>query len=651
MINVKKSSQMSHSIISNQRVDLADTYPQVKALLLLASLNGYDEVKKLLLISVISPRQIDSLHQHRLQRVAEALNDKVEPNNKLRNRIVTDMFQIIRQAPEWELADAFEILGLLKNDQQIAKKLLTLIQNNHLNNLGVRAARAIGKFDEISPDIAVSLLQIAEDSEQNKWLRFTVARVLEEMGQVEPKGQLLTKIAPNMIEEDSTYYRVAYTLKELGALDNAAKLSLNLVKREQANCIYRSYASKFFGKLAHINDTIISELLNFGLDEQVDVQFRVGVAESLTELGQVEIAEQIWLKLARESQHAPWARQEALKNLQALDRHKEVVQVWRDMAQDKEYPFRYKAAEELGKAGLVDEAKQFLLDNIQDNQEMSYGGRYKNTTQLLRSAQALGKIGQVEEAYEVFLNYSQDGRMFPGDQVRVAKILIELGKEESAHQLLLKHAQTYQSNSAHISGTIATTLGNLGQVKIARKILLHIIQDSEVFHKTRVDAAKQLGELGHIDEATQLLVGLASDRQIEDDSRYWAGKMLLQLNQTEQAKQVFLNLLQDQQFDKEKRSQVLESLSQFNQTDKTITQIIITEMLNLLSDNQLHEYFRCEAGHELGILGRGNKLVFTELFRVAHNDQEHNRVRCGAYQGLRNFLDLEAASISTCPHE
>jgi tetratricopeptide (TPR) repeat protein len=229
----------------------------------------------------------------------------------------------------------------------------------------------------------------------------------------------------------------------------------------------------------------------------------------------------------------------------------------------------------------------------------------------------------------------------------------ELGQEEEACQLLLQQIQNHKAGGAHISCEFAMTLGKFGQVEQARQLLLTKAQDPEDFAEHRIDAAGCLGELGYMDEASQLLINLASDRQIDNKFRYQAGRTLwLKLGQVEQAKQVFLNLLKTRQFDNETRDDIIDSLRESGQIeDESVVQIVITELLQLLSDNQLHEYTRCKVAYDLGRLGRGNKLIFKKLFRMASDDQVHNRVRCGAYQGLREFLELKSSDIFTCPHQ
>lgn len=645
------TSSMTNSIASPQNDDLTAAYEQVKALLLLASLNGYTEIKKLLLSSVSSPPENEQLalsYQRRLQRIAEALSAKPGPDNSLRRQIVNDIFQIIRQAPEWQLDDAFEILQFLKNDPQVAQGLLTLIQDDQQNNLGYKAARTIGEFNQIGEDVANGLLQIVEDRQQRNWVRFVAAEALEKLGHVETKGQLLMQIAPDMFAEDNLYFRLALTLKDLGALDKAGELLLNLAKKEPADCIYRSYAVKSFGPLGLSSDTIINELLNLGLDEQVPEQFRVSAADSLAELGQVDAAEQIWLKLAPANQLSPWGREEALKNLQTLGRYEEVVQVWREMAQDKEYPFRYKAAEDLGKAGLPDEAKQLLLDILQDNQQIDYGGSFKNSRILLASVRALGKVGWLEEACDLLRVYAQDKRI---SQFEVAKTLGALGQKEEAGQLLRRQLQNHKPGRKHIGYDFALTLGKLGQVEQARQLLLSEALDPEPFPDHRVEAARCLGELGFMDEACYLLISLASNRKLANGLRYQAGRALcLPLGQVEQARQVFLNLLQDKQIDKETRVDIIKTL--FWESDpiegEPLVQVVVTELLQFLSDPDLSNRDRSEVAYNLGNLGRGNKLIFTQLFHITSDEQTPVLVRCGAYQGLRNFLGLKTWGVARC---
>lgn len=185
---------------------LHDPHWREVLLLLLGSLNKYDELPTLLVEHILRAGEEDKfepvLHRH-LYLAVRALADRVDVAADVRRRMVDALLKIARNAPSWERADAFTAFQWLEGNTYAADGLLALAHDLQVNaDVRRAAAVALGNIG-YAEEAAVILLDLACDPQIELQMRQKATYSLMSLGRDEKFREALFSLIsePQMPEQ------------------------------------------------------------------------------------------------------------------------------------------------------------------------------------------------------------------------------------------------------------------------------------------------------------------------------------------------------------------------------------------------------------------------------------------------------------------
>jgi tetratricopeptide (TPR) repeat protein/energy-coupling factor transporter ATP-binding protein EcfA2 len=549
---------------------LHDPHWREVILLLLGSLNKYDEPPTLLVERILETGQDDKyepvLHRH-LYLTARALADRVDVANELHWEIISSLLTVARQG-SWlgtsslsfnevhakgkgERADALAALGSLEGDIHAAEGLLALALGEEVDAL-VRsaAASALGQLGYVE-EAAEVLLALARDGKVD-----AAAFALGQLGRTEEKALdgLLT-LAHDEKTDTLVRSAAASALGQLGHTEEAARVLLALAHNEKVKTEVRRTAVAVLGQLGRTEEKALDGLLTLAHDEKVAAWVCNAAASALGRLGRTEEAAEVLLALARDGGVDTEVRHDAASALGQLGRTEEkVLDGLLALARDEKAAawVRSAAASALGELGRAEEATGVLLALTRDE---------KVEDSVRRTAAfALGQLGRTEEkVLDGLLALAHDEKVDAWVRSAAASALGQLGRAEEAAEVLLTLACD-EKVDALVRRDAASALGQLDRAKEAAKILLALAHDKKVQAWVRYTAVSVLGRLGRTEETAEVLLALARDEKVEAGVRSEAASALSQLGRAEEAAEILLELTLDEEVDTEVRGSAYGSL-------------------------------------------------------------------------------------------
>jgi len=451
-------------------------------LLLLGSLNKYDEPPTLLVERVLEAGEADRfepvLHRH-LYLAARVLADHVEVATKLGQQVVDELIGIIRIASWWEREDALSALSWLKGNRYTSDNLLALARDTQVD-------------DEIRGD---------------------AARALGELGHADEAANILATIARNPNVAAEVRLEAAEASGRLGKADDAEEMLLALAYDPQVPDYVRREAGPAMGRLGCDSGKLQEILLDLINDPKVSIEGRCGAAEALGQLDHPEEkALSGLLTLARNPQEDAWVRREVAEALGELGYIEEAINLLLSQACDPNMNvwLRCGAARILGRLGNTEEkVRQGLLalaSDPQANAEVRYA-----------SVEALGEFRYSEDILNALLALTHDLQTDKRVCVAAAKALGQLDRADKAIGVLLSVLRDPDIKS-QLRLDAAQALGELGYVtQEAAEFFLSLAQNPHVDELVRRDAATYLGHLPHVEkEVLDCLLALTQDTQLED---------------------------------------------------------------------------------------------------------------------------------------
>jgi len=543
---------------------LHDPHWREVILLLLGSLNKYDEPPTLLVESILEAGEDDKfepvLHRH-LYLAARALADRVDVADDLNRQVVDALLVIARNTPWYEGKDIVTALSWLEQDSYAADGLLAVACDEQVDDLVRRAAaEALGQLGRAEEKVLDGLLALARDEQVDLEVRCEAAFALGQLGRAEEKvlDDLLALARDEQMRAD-VRRAAAEALGQLGRTEEKVLDGLlALAHDEQVEEWVRSGAASALGQLGCAEEKVLDGLLALARDEQVYVEVRCDAAFALGQLGRAGEAAEIWRALAHDEQMYADVRRDAASVLGQLGRTEEAAEILLALVHDEQVEdwVRRDAAFTLGQLGCAEEE---VLDGLLAL------ARDKRVGNLVRreAASALGQLGRAEEkVLNGLLALACDEQVEDWVRREAASALGQLGRaEEKVLDGLLALARDEQVEDQVRSGA-ASALGQLGHAE--EKVLdglLALAHDEQVDDWARRDAAFALGQLGCAEEEVlDGLLALAHDEQVEDQVRRAAASALSQLGRAGEAAKVLLALARDEQVDGWERSRAYRSL-------------------------------------------------------------------------------------------
>ena len=182
---------------------LHDPHWQEVILLLLGSLNKYDEPPTLLVERILETGEGDKsepvLHRH-LYLSARALADRVDVSDDLHRQIVSELLDVACNRPEGEALDALDVLDRIEG----------------------------------YPDAANILIALTEDSQREPWVRVAAAITLAECGWMDEGLDALLTLSSDSELDPSARWFAALGLVRLGQTGKAIDALLSLARDPKA---------------------------------------------------------------------------------------------------------------------------------------------------------------------------------------------------------------------------------------------------------------------------------------------------------------------------------------------------------------------------------------------------------------------------------
>jgi hypothetical protein len=547
---------------------LHDSRWQEVILLLLGSLNKYDEPPTLLVERILEAGKEDRfepvLHRH-LYLAARALADRVEVAADLRRRVVDAILGIVREpVPWWVRGDAFTALSWLGDDLYTANGLLAMARDEKVA-VWVRsdAAVTLGQLGH-AEEATELLLVTARDERLAAWLRSDAASAVGQLGHAEEAAAILLAIACNEKVAPSVRSSAGSALRQLGRADENVLNSLldvvhdeeiddkmhsvaasilgrlgcadvkvlnsllALIHNPQVAAWVRSDAALALGRLGRADEKVVDGLLSLARDEEMDDEMRSAVASVL---GRLECADEkvlnYLLALMRNPQVAAWVRSDAALALGRLGRADEkVVDGLLSLVRDQQVAAWVcsDAVRALGQLGRADEKVLNGLLDLARNEEIAAELRS-------HAAGALGRLGHVDEkVLDGILALTQDKDEDIDVRVNAIDALGQMGcASGKVLDTLLDLAHDEEVDSL-IRGIAVWVLGQLGRAD--EKVvdgLLALVSDEEKVTGLREDIALALDRLGDASAAAEILLELALDEKAGVGRRCDAYKNLKRL--------------------------------------------------------------------------------------------------------------------------
>jgi uncharacterized protein (UPF0147 family) len=301
---------------------LHDPHWREVILLLLGSLNKYDEPPTLLVERILEAGESDKfepvLHRH-LYLAARALADRVDVAAELHRRMMDALLDIARTTPEWERDDAFTALSWLEGDRYAAEGLLALAHDLQVDEqVRVAAAEALGRLgraDEaaevllalardphVKADVrraaasalgqlgradeaAEVLLALVHDPQVEAWVRCAVASALGQLGRVKEATEILLTLASEKQVDTATYTMAVMALNELSRThEQAWDAAMTLIRRKEA----RNVGYLLLMMPSRTDEKARGDLLALARDSHVEAEVRSAAASALGQLGCTE---------------------------------------------------------------------------------------------------------------------------------------------------------------------------------------------------------------------------------------------------------------------------------------------------------------------------------------------------------------------------
>jgi len=613
---------------------LYDPHWREVVLLLLGSLNKYDEPPTLLVERILEAGQDDKfepvLHRH-LYLAARALADRVDVADELHQDMVYDLLTIARSGPEWEGDDALAALSWLKGDSYVGDGLLALARDQQVDaEVRAAAAAALGQLGCAEEAVEI-LLPLARDPEVDAWLRRDAAKTLAQLGRTEEAGGILLALTRNPKVSDMDRILAASALGSLDRADEAAEILLALTRSLHGDSTARIFALTFLRILSDTEDKALNGLLALAHDPQVESWARVVAVTFLVQLARKDKALDGLLALARDSQVDALTRLAAV-SLGQLDRTDDkALDGLLTLACDSQVDdiVRGTAVRTLVQMGRTDKKLLSILLSLARDPQVAAEVRSA-------AAEAVGQLGRIKEAEEVLLTLARAPKVEASTRSVVAKALGQLGCPKEAEELLLTWIRNPKVEDM-VRCQAALTLGQSDHADEAAEILLALARDAEVSAMVRKLAASRLGSLGRADESVDILLTLARDPQVETEMGIFAVSSLSELSRTEnRALNGLLVLTCDPQVDDRVRGAAAEAFGRLGRAEDEV----LDGLLALLSDSQMKGEVRYQVTLALAKLGGARDKVLNGLLALARDEKAGARVRSAAYESLKRLVGM-----------
>ncbi|MDP2895590.1 MAG: HEAT repeat domain-containing protein [bacterium] len=340
----------------------------------------------------------------------------------------------------------------------------------------LRAAKALGRFRQASPEVVSALVKSLTDSDE--YVRFVAARALGRLGQASP--EVVSALVKSLTDSDQYVRRAA--AEALGSLGEASpEVVSTLVKSLTDSDEYvRRRAAEALGSLGQASPEVLSALVKSLEDSKKYVRARAAVALGRLGLAGAEVVSALVESLKDSDEVVPYAAAWALGSLAGTS--SDVVLALVKSLKDSDELVRRRAAEALARLGEASpEVVSALMNSLTDSDGFV----------RVVASRALGRLGQARpEVVSALVKSLTDS----SEYVRGggAGALRSLG--EASPEVVSALVKTLKDSSEYVRRRAAEALAGLGQASPeVVSALVKSLTDSQ--WEVRQEAGHALGSL------------------------------------------------------------------------------------------------------------------------------------------------------------
>jgi hypothetical protein len=529
---------------------------------------------------------------------------------------------------------------------------------------------SLNRYDDVNTELVKRILALQDEFEQVLYRNlFFVARVLADKVLISAVlkdwivNSLFELIGSNKIAKWDAFEWLSLLLDDNNILKGMWKVAMD----ENIDTKMRYKAAYFLGQHDYKLESILSLLLSFSSNLEIEESIRRDASSALGQLGWVDEAWKALFSLVCDENNT-WVRRSAAINLIELNQRTKTRDALLSLAQDekKNSAVRVDAIFAMGEMGELR-----LLDTTFLESLLVFASDKKLASEFREAAiQALGTIMPTDSSvHKRLLDIATDKKEDVKTQKEAAMALATLGYVDIAVNVLIGLTRNKKLTTGE-RGYIAQNLGFFGKnYDEIGPALISLAKDISVNGWVRCYAARSLKELGYIDDAIEVqlellknqsnqvrsvatvslgqlgksdgtvitaLLELAQDKNEPDDVRESAAWSLQELGIVDKAIHTFLSLVENEQADAQTRLLIIERLANTGRADDAV----IKSLLAMASNEKEKATIRINASEALGRLGYVGDAIRWSLI-LAHDEDLNIEERRTVYYNLKSMLGTE----------
>lgn len=646
---------------------LHDPHWREVLLLLMGSLNEYDEIPTLLVERILARQdRYEAVLPRHLFLAARILADRVDVNKSTEEEVINRLFNLIKQN-KLSKYDAFTSLSRQTQSNLGMQKLFILIKDALLSDWDRReAANALSNFNHANNTILSGLLSLARDASENAWTRRDAIFAFSQLAHAEHATSNLLVLAWDTSVDAWTRVAAAQAVYLLGYANETITILLEIVRDASVDDKIRKEIYSGLNQFDQAQPRILSGLLAIGQDNSVNIKLRCEailglkqfdqaqphilfglltiVLDSLADIGlRCNAALALChfdqpdstvlpslLTFAQNSSLDIGLRCEIIKAISESDQADPTILsgllalAWDEFV---DLDLRCSAALAVSKLDHSAQGETILLNLAQ------------NTRYSLPAILALQELGHARNLLALVMNSSLGVRP-RGDA------LYSLRELNQAEPYILSNLFILaQDNSVDpiLRGIAAGVLSHLS--KSGRVILPDILVLTQ---KTLSDDRLHnvASSYYHLDQADNTILvniqTLAQDPSVEPWIRGCAALVFIQLGQTELAHSILLAIVQDSSVSSMTLREVVLELGELSRADPTI----LYDLLAIAQDPSIGATIRRETFSILGELSQVNSTILHGLLAIAQDPCNHASIRCDSALALGELGHVDHIVLS-----
>ena len=475
-----------------------------------------------------------------------------------------------------------KLLAQFKQDDALTAVLLRLVGDELMDSeMRLTAAQTLVEFGYTSEAI-IAWQSIARDGEADPECRLKACEALAHVGRTNEATSMIMELTQNsgMLQSDLSLFSTEWEIKSHSLRLKAAMFLTRLNRSDEAGIVLREFrrkgdsialerylAARMLADLGWIEDAA-EMLLDLVRDPEASSRVRGDAIKTLENLQQPALALQGWLVIANdENMEAEW-RFKAVQSLALRGRGNEAKVTLFALARQENVStsVRREVAQSLIKLGDI-ETGVAALKSVSDAEYI----------------QALIAVGATDWVTQALFDLACDSTVYIEDRYRAAHALLDLRRVSEATRAWLVLAQASELEERyndHTFKTVSNVLVELGRQDEAAEIWLTVGRNGSKGSWMRYEAGRALMNLHRTKELAVILLQIAEDSNESSEERRGAASKLREIGESEYALRAYHALAYDDAGAVWMRNDAAEQLITLGQPASVVVPVLLAIALN-----------------------------------------------------------------------